>query len=78
MAQAYALRKKSTQSFFNSFAKDFPEFFSDTLPGNTMLLSDVLAFAQLFNDRETAEEMREEVGQDFEVVGVSIIEEVEA
>ena len=78
MAQAYALREKSTQSFFNSFAKDFPEFFSDTLPGNTMLLSDVLAFAQLFNDRETAEEMREEVGQDFEVVGVSIIEEVEA
>lgn len=78
MAQAYALREKSTQSFFNSFVKDSPEFFSDTLPGNTMLLSDVLAFAQLFNDRETAEEMREEVGQDFEVVGVGIIEEVEA
>lgn len=78
MAQAYALRGKSTQSFFNSFVKDSPEFFSDTLPGSTMLLSDVLAFAQLFNDRETAEEMREEVGQDFEVVGVGIIEEVEA
>nr|DAO63243.1 MAG TPA: hypothetical protein [Caudoviricetes sp.] len=78
MAQAYALREKSTQAFFNSFAKDSPEFFSDTLPGNTMLLSDVLAFAQLFNDRETAEEMRSELGQGFEVVGIGIIAEVES
>lgn len=78
MAQAYALRKKSTQAFFNSFVKDSPGFFSDALPGNPMLLSDVLAFAQLFNDRETAEEMRSELGQGFEVVGIGIIAEVEA